>query len=75
MNETILDYLIKALVLFTAVPVHECAHAWVAEKMGDDTNSFVKHDFFFSCTIFRCAEKDFFNSSSFINTSNYSNVQ
>lgn len=36
MNETILDYLIKALVLFTAVPVHECAHAWVAEKMGDD---------------------------------------
>lgn len=37
MNETILDYLIKALVLFSAVPVHECAHAWVAEKMGDDT--------------------------------------
>ena len=37
MNETILDYLIKALVLFTALPVHECAHAWVAEKMGDDT--------------------------------------
>ncbi|MCI7766798.1 MAG: site-2 protease family protein [Oscillospiraceae bacterium] len=37
MNETILDYLIKGLVLFTAVPVHECAHAWAAEKMGDDT--------------------------------------
>ncbi|MGN0637697.1 MAG: site-2 protease family protein [Huintestinicola sp.] len=37
MNETVLDYLIKALVLFTAVPVHECAHAWTAEKMGDDT--------------------------------------
>lgn len=37
MNETVLDYFIKALVLFTAVPVHECAHAWVAEKMGDDT--------------------------------------
>lgn len=37
MNEKILDYFIKALVLFTAVPVHECAHAWVAEKMGDDT--------------------------------------
>lgn len=37
MNEKILDYLIKALVLFTAVPVHECAHAWAAEKMGDDT--------------------------------------
>lgn len=37
MNETVLNYFIKALVLFTAVPVHECAHAWVAEKMGDDT--------------------------------------
>lgn len=37
MNETVLDYMIKALVLFTAVPVHECAHAWAAEKMGDDT--------------------------------------
>lgn len=37
MNETVLDYFIKALVLFTAVPVHECAHAWAAEKMGDDT--------------------------------------
>lgn len=37
MNEKILDYLIKALVPFTAVPVHECAHAWAAEKMGDDT--------------------------------------
>lgn len=37
MNETVLNYFIKALVLFTAVPLHECAHAWVAEKMGDDT--------------------------------------
>ncbi len=37
MNDTFLDYIIKALVLFTAVPVHECAHAWAAEKMGDDT--------------------------------------
>lgn len=37
MNETVLNYFIKALVLFTAVPVHECAHAWAAEKMGDDT--------------------------------------
>ena len=37
MNDTFLDYIIKALVLFTAVPVHECARAWAAEKMGDDT--------------------------------------
>ncbi len=31
------ELLIKALVLFTAVPVHECAHAWVATKLGDET--------------------------------------
>ena len=33
----IIDLLIKALVLFTALPVHECAHAWVASKLGDNT--------------------------------------
>lgn len=37
MNERLFDLLIHALVLFTALPVHECAHAWVAEKLGDDT--------------------------------------
>ncbi len=31
------NLLIKALVLFTALPVHECAHAWVASKLGDNT--------------------------------------
>ncbi|MCC8042152.1 MAG: site-2 protease family protein [Oscillospiraceae bacterium] len=34
---TIFNFFIKALVLFTAVPIHECAHAWTAEKLGDDT--------------------------------------
>lgn len=29
--------LIRALVLVTALPVHECAHAWVASKLGDNT--------------------------------------
>ncbi len=31
------DLLIKGLVLLTAMPVHECAHAWAASKLGDDT--------------------------------------
>ena len=29
--------LIRALVLFTAMPIHECAHGWVADKLGDHT--------------------------------------
>ncbi|MCM1524367.1 MAG: site-2 protease family protein [Ruminococcus sp.] len=37
MNEKLFEILIHALVLFTALPVHECAHAWSAYKMGDDT--------------------------------------
>lgn len=36
-NDKIFELFINALVLFTALPVHECAHAWVAHKMGDDT--------------------------------------
>ncbi len=36
-NNMLFELLINALVLFTAVPVHECAHAWAAEKLGDDT--------------------------------------
>ena len=27
----------KALVLFVSFPVHECAHAWMADKLGDPT--------------------------------------
>lgn len=29
--------MIRALVLFTAMPVHECAHGWMADKLGDRT--------------------------------------
>ncbi len=36
-NLSPISLLIKALVLFTALPVHECAHAWVASKLGDNT--------------------------------------
>lgn len=30
----------RLLVLFTAMPVHEFAHGWVAYKLGDDTASY-----------------------------------
>ncbi len=35
--QVILNFLIKALVLCTAFPVHEFAHAWTADKLGDRT--------------------------------------
>lgn len=37
MDDKIYELLINLLVLFTAVPVHEFAHAFVASKLGDDT--------------------------------------
>ncbi len=37
LNSQIIEIIIHAIVLFTALPVHECAHAWAAHKMGDDT--------------------------------------
>lgn len=37
MSDKIFDILIHLLVLFTAVPVHEFAHAFAASKLGDDT--------------------------------------
>ena len=36
-NFDITQFLIRALVLITALPVHESAHAWVASKLGDNT--------------------------------------
>ena len=37
MINKIIDLMIGVLVLFTCMPVHECAHAWVADKLGDPT--------------------------------------
>lgn len=37
MRDTFFEIIIHALVLFTAFPVHEFAHAYVAHKLGDDT--------------------------------------
>lgn len=31
------DILVRAIVLLTAIPVHEAAHAYVADKLGDPT--------------------------------------
>ena len=31
------QFLVRALVLFTAMPVHECAHGLAATRLGDDT--------------------------------------
>lgn len=37
MNDRIIDIIIHGLVLFTAFPIHECAHAVTAHWLGDDT--------------------------------------
>lgn len=29
--------MVRAMVLVTAIPIHECAHAWAADKLGDPT--------------------------------------
>ncbi len=37
MNQKIFVYIARAIVLLTAIPVHEAAHAWVSYKLGDPT--------------------------------------
>ena len=36
-DNRITEFIIHALILFTAFPIHECAHAFSAHLMGDDT--------------------------------------
>ncbi len=36
-SQRLLSLLVRAMVLFTAFPVHECAHAITAHWLGDDT--------------------------------------
>ncbi len=40
MQETILSFVARALVLLTAIPIHESAHAYVASRLGDNTARF-----------------------------------
>ena len=34
-KQDLFTYLVRAMVLLTAIPIHECAHAWASDKLGD----------------------------------------
>ena len=36
-NQSLFTYRVRAMVLLTAIPIHECAHAWASNKLGDPT--------------------------------------
>lgn len=36
-NQSLFTCLVRAMVLLTAIPIHECAHAWASNKLGDPT--------------------------------------
>ena len=36
-QQGLFELLVKAIVLLTALPIHECAHAMVASRLGDQT--------------------------------------
>lgn len=36
-NQSLFTYLVRAMVLLTAIPIHECTHAWASNKLGDPT--------------------------------------
>ena len=36
-NQSLFTDLVRAMVLLTAIPIHECAHAWASNKLGDPT--------------------------------------
>ncbi len=36
-NDQLFLYLVRAIVLLTAIPIHESAHAFAASKLGDNT--------------------------------------
>lgn len=36
-NQSLFTYLVRAMVLLTAIPIHECAHVWASNKLGDPT--------------------------------------
>ncbi len=35
--QALLQYLVRILIIFLILPLHEFAHAWTAHKLGDDT--------------------------------------
>ena len=36
-SQDLLTYLVRLVIIFLILPLHECAHAWTAHKLGDDT--------------------------------------
>ena len=36
-RQSLFTYVVRAMVLLTAIPIHECAHAWASWKQGDPT--------------------------------------
>ena len=36
----VLQIITKILIIFLVLPIHECAHAWAAHKMGDETAAY-----------------------------------
>nr|MDE5755258.1 site-2 protease family protein [Oscillospiraceae bacterium] len=40
-TEKILEYFVRLMIILLINPLHECAHAWSAHKLGDDT---AKHE-------------------------------
>ena len=36
-TKDLLTYLVRLVIIFLILPLHECAHAWTAHKLGDDT--------------------------------------
>ena len=63
MTDFAFKLIVRAIVLLTALPLHECAHAWAANKLGDPTaknqgrmtlNPFVHLDPIGSITLLLC---------------------
>ena len=36
-NTNLLMLIVRVFILLVCFPVHECAHAWMADKLGDST--------------------------------------
>ncbi|MBQ8011956.1 MAG: site-2 protease family protein, partial [Oscillospiraceae bacterium] len=36
-TETMLEYIVRLMIIFLISPIHEFAHAWSAHLLGDDT--------------------------------------
>lgn len=37
LQDDLFQWVVRAIVLFTAMPIHECAHGYMADRLGDNT--------------------------------------